>query len=518
MYVKTVPPGAEVTLDGKVLGKSDGLFDVAAGAHKLSLSWRAMFAKSASIEVRDGEITRVEVELKKRSGQETVLSYVGDSSDDMRSFADSGHAVAFQRPADMKSIVAVKLFGARYGYPEPPKEDFHIYLLDQNQKVLEQIAVPYGKIERGELRWYTLEFPAIEVPEKFFVAVWFNAEATKGVYVGMDKNVQETHSYIGLPDKGFQKVDKPYEWMIRAVVSSESGKQPTHPKVTTYEEEKAADTESTEALPTRTWNDATGAFSVEAQFAGVEDGKVMLKKADGKIVAVPLEQLCKEDQDFVAEQNGETSASHQAGRRRDPRTVARQRQDGQQVEHRRRRPCREVQGRRRLVLRHLREPARLALRQCRSRRRRTSRSGFATPSSSRSRRSTSPTVPTFAAIPVWKSFRIRAHARAAGVHRLLRLQSASDQRGLRELRRPDERNVDGRRSRRRAPKPFTKGNWLIRCKVEKRAENGRKLSRRDVARCAETRRYACEAAAVRLTAPARSCRPACRPCRSVLSS
>ena len=24
------------------------------------------------------------------------------------------------------------------------------------------------------------------------------------------------------------------------------------------------------------------------------------------------------------------------------------------------------------------------------------------------------------------------------------------------------------------PKPFTKGNWLIRCKVEKRAESGAK--------------------------------------------
>ena len=108
--------------------------------------------------------------------------------------------------------------------------------------------------------------------------------------------------------------------MIRAVVSSEDGKKPSYPKVTTYPDEKAADTESTEAQPEeggktqaegmRTWNDATGAFSLEAKFVGVKDGKVMLKKANGKTVAVPLDRLSKEDQVFVAEQTkGQSSAT-----------------------------------------------------------------------------------------------------------------------------------------------------------------------------------------------------------------
>ncbi len=306
LYVKTVPPGAAVTVDGKSLGKSDGLFDVAAGAHKLTLRLDGFVVESRSIDVRQGEITRVEAKLKSRSDRQTVLSHVGDSKDGMVSFTDSGFAVAFQRPADMKSVVAVKLFAARYGTPEAPNEDFHVYLLDENKKVLEQVSIPYRKIARmereNELQWYTLEIPAIEVPEKFFVALWFNAEQTKGVYMGIKKkNDAEKHSYVGLPDKGYIQQDS-QEWMIRAVVSSESGSKPTHPKVTTYEDEKAADTESAEALPTRTWNDATGAFSVEAQFAGVENGKVLLKKADGKIARVPLDRLSKEDRDFVAEQ------------------------------------------------------------------------------------------------------------------------------------------------------------------------------------------------------------------------
>jgi hypothetical protein len=179
LYVKTVPAGAQVTVDGKAVGKSDRLFDATAGAHKLSLSLEGYATEERTVEVRDGEITRVEVELKKQTGREVVLSYVGETTTDMRAFADSGYAVAFQRSADMKSIVAVKLFGSRYGYPQAPRENFHICLLDENKKVLEHVAVPYRKIPRGEMQWNTIEFPAIEVPEKFMVALWFNAEATK---------------------------------------------------------------------------------------------------------------------------------------------------------------------------------------------------------------------------------------------------------------------------------------------------------------------------------------------------
>jgi RNA polymerase sigma-70 factor (ECF subfamily) len=318
LYVKTTPPGATVSLDGCVLGKSDGLFDVAAGAHKLVLQLEGYAADERSIEARQRQITRVEALLRKPSGQQVELGYVDDSAEGQRSLADSGHAVAFQRPAGMRSIVAVKLFAARYGRAEPPNEDFHVYLLDQDRKVLEHFAVAYRNVERGELRWHSFAFPAVAVPEKFFVALWFNAEPTKGVYLGLDTGVKQSHSYVGLPDKGFQKVDQCYDWMVRAVLAPEDGKKPTYPKVTTYEEEKAADTESQPALPSRTWSDSTGAFSVEAQLVGVEDGKVRLKKADGRTVAVPLDRLCQEDQAFVARHAGagqERAKSGQGGTR-----------------------------------------------------------------------------------------------------------------------------------------------------------------------------------------------------------
>jgi hypothetical protein len=324
LYVKTVPPGATVTVDGKRLGESNDLFTVSAGSHKLTLHLEGYDDEERTIDVRDGQITRVEVTLKKQGEAapakqvKSFLSYVGDSAAGQQSYADSGHAVAFQRPKSMKSIVAVQVFGSRYGYPNAPNEDFHIYLLGKQMKVLEHIKVPYRKIERGEMRWYTLEFPAVEVPEDFSVVLWFNATATKGVFVGKSASGPEAsehaHSSAGLPDKGFHKVEG-YEWMIRAVVSTASGKQPTYPKVTTYEPEKAADTESTEAMPTRKWTDASGAFDVEAQFAGVEDGKVKLKKADGTIVSVALERLSKKDQEFVAKQLSAKRAAAEAGPR-----------------------------------------------------------------------------------------------------------------------------------------------------------------------------------------------------------
>ncbi len=150
LYVKTVPAGAEITLDGKSLGKSDGLFDVTAGAHRLALRLNGYVPEERQIDARDGEITRVEAQLKKRSGKEQVLSYVGDTQTGMQSYADSGHAVHVQRPAGMKSLAAVRLFGARYGYEQPPKEDFYVYLLDKDRKVLEQFAVPYRQARKGD--------------------------------------------------------------------------------------------------------------------------------------------------------------------------------------------------------------------------------------------------------------------------------------------------------------------------------------------------------------------------------
>ncbi len=89
-------------------------------------------------------------------------------------------------------VEAVQIFGARYGTPQPPKEDFHVYVLDANRKVLTDVPFPYAKIECGTMKWQALETPSVEVTPRLIIAVAFNPEQTKGVYLGYDEKVKES--------------------------------------------------------------------------------------------------------------------------------------------------------------------------------------------------------------------------------------------------------------------------------------------------------------------------------------
>jgi hypothetical protein len=63
LYVKTLPPGAQVTLDGKPLGASDGLFLVPAGTGKVSVQFDGAEPEVRQVDFVEGRITRVEVSL-----------------------------------------------------------------------------------------------------------------------------------------------------------------------------------------------------------------------------------------------------------------------------------------------------------------------------------------------------------------------------------------------------------------------------------------------------------------------
>ena len=49
----------------------------------------------------------------------------------------------------------------------------------------------------------------------------------------------------------------------------------------------------------RTWTDATGKFTVEGELVDLQSGKVHLKRADGRVITVALEQLSAADQEFA---------------------------------------------------------------------------------------------------------------------------------------------------------------------------------------------------------------------------
>jgi hypothetical protein len=49
----------------------------------------------------------------------------------------------------------------------------------------------------------------------------------------------------------------------------------------------------------RTWHDATGSFSVEAEFVSAMAGVAKLRKTDGSTISVPIDKLSDEDQKFI---------------------------------------------------------------------------------------------------------------------------------------------------------------------------------------------------------------------------
>ena len=76
LYVRTTPTGAEIRLGDKPLGKSDDLFPVKPGDYKIVIDLEGHQPSEQKITVREGRITRIELELKK--GPKPPLSTLGD--------------------------------------------------------------------------------------------------------------------------------------------------------------------------------------------------------------------------------------------------------------------------------------------------------------------------------------------------------------------------------------------------------------------------------------------------------
>jgi hypothetical protein len=137
-----------------------------------------------------------------------------------RSIAGGGHAVRFEAPGEGWSLTAVRLYGSRYGYPQPPAEDFKVYLCDDKFQKVAEFPFPYSTFERGEPKWATLDVKPTKVPAKFIVCVGFDPTATKGVYVGHDAEGSGS-SLVGLPGGESQPFTKG-DWMIRARIAPPS--------------------------------------------------------------------------------------------------------------------------------------------------------------------------------------------------------------------------------------------------------------------------------------------------------
>ena len=135
-----------------------------------------------------------------------------------KSIADGGHAVRFEAPDQGEGwmLTAVRIHGSRYGYPRPPREDFKVFLCDDQFKPIAEFAFPYSKFERGNSKWVTLEVKPTKVPKTFILGVGFNPTATKGVYLSHDRQ-GSGRSLVGLPGEESRPFTQG-DWLIRAKV------------------------------------------------------------------------------------------------------------------------------------------------------------------------------------------------------------------------------------------------------------------------------------------------------------
>lgn len=209
-----------------------------------------------------------------------------------QSTAGGGHAVRFETPGDGYCLTSVRFHGARYGAPAAPSEDFHVWLCDEDFKAIGDFPFPYSRVKYGSFGWVTLKIKPTRVPKTFLVCIGFNPTATKGVFLNYDAE-SSGHSLSGLPGGGKRPFDRG-DWMIRATVDRVAG------------EPEAADTARPSAEAIRTWVDLTGAFRVDAEYLGRDDGNVRLKKLDGAVITVPISKLSQVDREFVQTQAGRT--------------------------------------------------------------------------------------------------------------------------------------------------------------------------------------------------------------------
>jgi len=66
LYVRTTPPGAKVSLDGQIIGVSPNLLTVPPGDHEVTLEAAGHEPQSRRVKAADGQITRLEVALKRQ--------------------------------------------------------------------------------------------------------------------------------------------------------------------------------------------------------------------------------------------------------------------------------------------------------------------------------------------------------------------------------------------------------------------------------------------------------------------
>lgn len=151
-------------------------------------------------------------------GVPRTIGFADDTPEGKRSIGGAAVIVEFEMPAGCSRVNGIMLYGSRYGYPQAPDEDFKVTIAKKDGSGAKDEMVPYATIERGNDKWYTITFEKpVKIKGAFLIAVDFNAQPTKGVYVSYDSSAGNKHSYTGSPGSK-DLSDTGGEWMIKAMV------------------------------------------------------------------------------------------------------------------------------------------------------------------------------------------------------------------------------------------------------------------------------------------------------------
>ncbi|MFO0791638.1 MAG: hypothetical protein U0805_19420 [Pirellulales bacterium] len=151
-----------------------------------------------------------------------LLGYGDGKPDGKKSYGGSGHLIQFELPEGITKVKGIRIHGSRYGLPQAPNEDFEItFVSEKRDEVLHTESAPYKIFKRGKENWVRVQFDKpVELPQKFWVALDFNAEQTKGVYVSYDTSTKGEHSRVGKPgdDEEPKATDFGGDWMVQLIL------------------------------------------------------------------------------------------------------------------------------------------------------------------------------------------------------------------------------------------------------------------------------------------------------------
>lgn len=152
----------------------------------------------------------------------TLLSYGDGKADGKKSLGGSGHLIQFELPEGVTKIKGIRIHGSRYGTAQAPNEDFEItFLSDKRDEVLQTETAKYSIFKRGKENWVRVLFDKeVELPRKFWIALDFNPEQTKGVYLSYDTSTKGKYSRVGKAgDEGEpKKTDFDGDWMVQVML------------------------------------------------------------------------------------------------------------------------------------------------------------------------------------------------------------------------------------------------------------------------------------------------------------